>query len=124
MPRVPRLQDEEDNDWIENGYKDTDGSLSAMIMMDLIVEKRVPTTVLMLVQMKLEEFLLLANLKAYLGGSYPTFSLVPVDTKNFLWERFQHEKLGKPTCIPSKQRRMRLRRQQVTNCVGVQSSPD
>lgn len=42
MPRVPRVQDEEDNYWIENGFEDTDGSLSANENDGLDCRKRGP----------------------------------------------------------------------------------
>ncbi|XP_022869403.1 uncharacterized protein LOC111388822 [Olea europaea var. sylvestris] len=115
MPRVPRVQDEEDNYWIENGFEDTDGSLSANENDGLDCRKRGPnhgTNVCadesgrILLTVEGNRFITIlascavsANLKAHLEGYYPTSSLVPVDTKNFLWERFQHEKLGKPLLL-------------------------
>ncbi|CAI9753299.1 unnamed protein product [Fraxinus pennsylvanica] len=42
MPRVSRLQDEEDNDWIQNGYEDTDGSHSVDDNEELDCGKRGP----------------------------------------------------------------------------------
>ncbi|CAI9778818.1 unnamed protein product [Fraxinus pennsylvanica] len=123
MPRVPKLQDEEDNDWIEKGSEDTVGSLSANDNDGLDCRKRgpkhginvcadesgrIPLTVggIMKYTLVYHVHLLVngtrfitisashavsATLKAYLGGPYPMFSLVPVDTKKFLWERFQQK---------------------------------
>ncbi|CAI9764809.1 unnamed protein product [Fraxinus pennsylvanica] len=105
MFRVPKLQDDEDNDWIENGYEDTDGSLSADHNDGLDCRKRGPNhgsyvcvdeTGRIPLTVGDNRFITIsasrsvsAKLKAYLGGSYPTFSLAPVDAKKFLWERFQ-----------------------------------
>ncbi|CAI9775236.1 unnamed protein product [Fraxinus pennsylvanica] len=111
-----KLQDEEDNDLTETGSKSIDISLSSEdndgpngrrkgpnYGTNGRADKsgRTPLTV------GGNRFItpstsraVSANLKSYLGGPYPTCSLVPVDIKKkLLWERFQlrlHEKLGKP----------------------------
>ncbi|CAA2965441.1 Hypothetical predicted protein [Olea europaea subsp. europaea] len=116
MPRVSIVQDEENSKENENGSEESDGSLSADDNDAADCRKKGPN----------HGTNGCANesgripLTAYLRGPYPTFSLVPVDTEKFLWERFQqyswtknkdneiyfvwlerrqwkiHEKLGKP----------------------------
>ncbi|CAI9764754.1 unnamed protein product [Fraxinus pennsylvanica] len=109
MPRVPRLQDEEDNDWIENGYEDSDGSLSADDNDGLDCRKRGPNhgsnicadeTGRIPLTVGDNRFITISascsistNLKAYLGGPYPTFSFVSVDTKKVLLGKIPDESL-------------------------------
>ncbi|CAA3033620.1 Hypothetical predicted protein [Olea europaea subsp. europaea] len=76
MPRVSIVQDEKDSDENENASEDE----SARIPLTVGGNRFITISASCVVS---------ANLKAYLGGPYPTFSLVLVDTKKFLWERFQ-----------------------------------
>ncbi|KAL2526951.1 Uncharacterized protein Adt_12005 [Abeliophyllum distichum] len=108
MPRGPRLQDEDDNDWSENGFEtDTEASPSAEDNEGSDGRKRGPNlgtngradecgrTPLIVGDNRFitpsASRAVSANLKAYLGGPYPTFSLVPNDTKKLLWERFEQQ---------------------------------
>ncbi|CAI9769391.1 unnamed protein product [Fraxinus pennsylvanica] len=112
MPRVPMLQDEEDNDLTETGSESIDISLSSEDNDGPDGRRRGPNhntngrpdesgrTPLTVGGNRFitpwASRAVSANLKSYLGGPYPTYSLVPVDIKKLSWERFQHEKLGKP----------------------------